>query len=31
MYFTNIGLLQKSGGKSGAFSKDKVGTTPSVK
>lgn len=31
MYFTNIGLLQKSGGKSGSFSKDKVGTTPSVK
>ena len=30
MYFTNIGLLQKSGGKSGTFSKASVGTVPSV-
>ena len=29
MFFTNIGLLQKSGGKSGIFSKEKVGTVPS--
>ena len=30
MFFTNIGLLQKSGGKSGTFSKEKVGTAPSL-
>ena len=30
MCFTNIGLLQKSGGKSGTFSKASVGTVPSV-
>ena len=29
MFFTNIGLLQKSGGKSGIFSKERVGITPS--
>jgi len=29
IFFTNIGLLQKSGGKSGTFCKEKVGTTPS--
>ena len=28
MFFTNIGLLQKSGGKSGTFSKEKVGIAP---
>ena len=30
MFFTNIGLLQKSGGKSGTFSKEKVGIAPSL-
>ena len=30
MFFTNIGLLQKSGGKSGTFNKEKVGTAPSL-
>ncbi len=30
MFFTSIGLLQKSGGKSGTFSKEKVGTAPSL-
>ena len=29
MFFTDIGLLQKSGGKSGIFSKENVGTVPS--
>ena len=29
MFFTNIGLLQKSGGKSGIFSKERVGIAPS--
>jgi len=31
MFFTNIGLLQKSGGKSGTFNKEKVGTARSQK
>ena len=30
IFFTNIGLLQKSGGKSGTFSKEKVGIAPSL-
>ena len=30
MFFTNIGLLQKSGGKSGTLSKEKVGIAPSL-
>ena len=30
MFFTNIGLLQKSGGKSGTFSREKVGIVPSL-
>ena len=27
IYFTNIGLLHKSGGKSGTFTKERVGTS----
>ena len=30
IFFTNIGLLQKSGGKSGTFSREKVGIAPSL-
>ena len=30
MFFTNIGLLQKSGGKSDTFSKENVGIAPSL-
>jgi cyclic pyranopterin phosphate synthase len=26
MFFTNIGLIQKSGGKSGTFKKEQIGT-----